>query len=414
MSADEPSFFEPLPRPPGLSKLHAALRLIPDPRTERRPRHALPDLLFIALCSLLSEGESFLDMEEFAVSREDWLRTLIPLEGGPPSHDTFTRVLSAMDTHGFEAAVRAWLREIVPSPVATGAGAGAGAGAAGAGAEVSAAPVRQLAVDGKVLRGSRRGPSGATAMAAAVNVWCIEEGLCFGQRRIPEAGGESTQLQLLLRHMELRGAVLSGDAAHCQHDTASAVIAKGGDYVLNLKGNQPGTKAEIHPLLEAAAASRPPDWEQTEKGHGRLEIRRCWIISRVETLACRGQWSGLRCVALCERESENLVTGKVEKGRRFFLTSLAPDASRIAACVRNHWQVENALHWRLDMLFGEDSHRARTGYAATNLSLLRKMALNLLLIAARPQKLSAKRLRLRATLVPDTLAKLVLPLLGPP
>jgi predicted transposase YbfD/YdcC len=380
---------------PGHGRLHASLHLIPDPRTERRPRHALPDLLFIALCSLLSGGESCVDMEEFALSREDWLRTMIPLAGGPPSHDTFTRVLAALDTHHFEAAVRGWLREIVP-PAPHGGPAGR----------------RQLAVDGKTERGSRRGAPGALVMAATVNVWCVEEGLCFGQRRIPEGDGESTQLQLLLRHMDLRGAILSGDAAHCQHDTASAVIARGGDYVLNLKGNQPGAKAEIYPLLEAAAASRPPDWEEAEKGHGRLEIRRCWVLGEVDTLECRGQWSGLGCVALCERESENLVSGKVEKGRRCFLSSLAPDAALIARCVRHHWQVENALHWRLDMLFREDHQRARTGYAATNLSLLRKMALNLLLLEGRRKNLSAKRLRLRAALQPDTLAALVIPLLG--
>jgi predicted transposase YbfD/YdcC len=395
MSADQSSS-HPSHRLPGFGRLHACLEVIPDPRTERRPRHALADLLFIALCSLLSGGESCVDMEEFALSREDWLRTMIPLEGGAPSHDTFTRVLSALDTHHFEAAVRGWLREIIPPAPCSGSG-----------------TVRQVAVDGKTVRGSRRGTSGALVMAATVNTWCIEEGLCFGQRRIPEADGESTQLQLLLRHLELRGTILSGDAAHCQHDTASSIIAKGGDYVLNLKGNQPTAKEEIYPLLEAAAAKRPPDWIEAEKGHGRLEIRRCWVLGAVESLACRGQWSALRSVALCERESENLVSGKMEKGRRFFLTSLAPDAALIARCVRNHWQVENALHWRLDMLFREDHQRARTGYAATNLSLLRKMALNLLLLAGRPRKLSARRMRLRAALQPETLAAIVSPLLGP-
>jgi len=379
---------------PGARQLHASLQAIPDPRTERRPRHALPDILFIALCSLLAGGDSFLDMEEFAQSREPWLRTMMALEGGPPSHDTFTRVFSALDTHGFEAAVRAWLRQIIPPSPRPGL-----------------RPVRQLACDGKTLRGSRRGVPGALVMAATVNVWCAEEGLCFGQRRIPEEDGESTQLQLLLRHMELRGVVLSADAAHCQHDTASSIIARGGDYVLNLKGNQPSAKAEIHPLLDAAAASRPPDWEQTEKGHGRLEIRRCWVLSEVGELACRGQWSGLRSVALCERESLNLVTGKVEKGRRYFLTSLPPDAALIARCVRQHWQVENGLHWRLDVIFREDHQRARTGYAATNFSLLRKMALNLLL-KARPKGVSANRLRLRAALQPDCLAGIVAPLLA--
>lgn len=384
---------------PGHGGLHESLRALPDPRVLRTPRHSLGDLLFIALCSLLTGGESFSDMEEFACDAEAWLRTMIPMAGGPPSHDTFTRVFSALDTHGFEAAVRGWLRQVVPPP------------AAGAGK----AQPRQIACDGKAQRGSRRGKPGALGMAATVNVWAVEEGLCLAQRRIPETDGESPQLRLLLHHLQLRGVIVSADAAHCQPETASRITAAGGDWLLNLKGNQPAAKAEIHPLLEKEAASRPPDWESTEKGHGRLEIRRCWVIGTVDALACRGQWSGLACVALCERESTDLLTGKVSAGRRFFLSSLPPEAALIARCARRHWQVENSLHWRLDMVFREDAQRARSGYAATNLSQLRKMALNLLRMA-QPAGVSLARLRRRAAWRPDFLAGVVAPLLaaGPP
>lgn len=248
-------------------------------------------------------------------------------------------------------------------------------------------------------------------MAATVNVWAVEEGLCLAQRRIPESDGESPQLQLLLHHLQLKGVILSADAAHCQHETASRITAGGGDYVLNLKGNQPGAKDEVHPLLEKAAASRAPDWELTEKGHGRLEIRRCWVIAEVGSLACRGQWSGLTSIALCERESTNLITGKVTVGRRFFLSSLPADAALIARSVRQHWQVENNLHWRLDMVFREDAQRARSGYAATNLSQLRKMALNLLLLA-QPKGVSIARLRKRAAYNPECLAGIIAPALS--
>lgn len=387
---------EPFP-PPAL--LHHSLRLIPDPRDQRRPKHALPDLLFISLCSLLTGGDSFQDMADFASDEAAWLRTVIPFKGGPPSHDTFTRVFALLDTHAFEGAVRHWMRQLLavpPAPACSG--------------PAAAPALRQVACDGKKLRGSRRGQPGALQMAATVNLWSIEEGLCLAQRRIPEASGEGPQCELLLRHLQLKGVILSGDAAYCQHSLASYVNAQGGDYLLNLKGNQPEAKDEIHPLLETLAASRPPDLEQTEKGHGRLETRRCWVTGDVAGLACRGQWSGLTSMALCERETLHPVTGKVTIGRRFFVTSLQPDAALIARCVRQHWQVENNLHWRLDVIFREDFQRCRSGYAATNLSLMRKMSLNLLLKAS-PGGMSLKRMRLRAARKLDQLTEIIAPLL---
>lgn len=387
--------------PPAL--LHHSLRLIPDPRDQRRPKHALPDLLFISLCSLLTGGDSFQDMADFARDEAAWLRSVIPFQGGPPSHDTFTRIFAVLDTHAFEKAVRHWMHQLLPFPAAP-----ANSGSANTGAAPPA--LRQVACDGKKLRGSRRGQPGALQMAATVNLWSVEAGLCLAQRRIPEASGEGPQGELLLRHLQLKGTLLSGDAAYCQHAIASYVNAQGGDYLLNLKGNQPEAKNEIHPLLETLAASRPPDFEQTEKGHGRLETRRCWVTGDVAGLACRGQWSGLTSIALCERETLDPVTGKVTLGRRFFLTSLQPDASLIARSVRQHWQVENNLHWRLDVIFREDLQRCRSGYAATNLSLLRKMALNLLLQAS-PGGMSLKRMRLRAARNLDQLTEIITPLL---
>lgn len=394
---DFPDLTDPLLLPPP-ALLHHSLRLIPDPRDQRRPKHALPDLLFISLCSLLTGGDSFQDMADFASDEAAWLRTVIPFQGGPPSHDTFTRVFALLDTHAFEGAVRHWMRQLLPFP------------AAPDGSGPAAPPLRQVACDGKKLRGSRRGQPGALQMAATVNLWSIEEGLCLAQRRIPEASGEGPQCELLLRHLQLKNVILSGDAAYCQHSLASYVNAQGGDYVLNLKGNQPEAKAEIHPLLETLAASRPPDLEQTEKGHGRLETRRCWATGDVAGLACRGQWSGLTSLALCERETLDLITGKVTIGRRFFVTSLKPEAGQIARCVRQHWQVENNLHWRLDVIFREDFQRCRSGYAATNLSLMRKMSLNLLLKAS-PPGMSMKRMRLHTARKLDQLTKIIAPLL---
>jgi len=238
--------------PAALRQLHEHLSKLPDPRLWREVSHPLGSILFIALCAVLCGAESFADMELYGRSREQWLRTVIPLaRKGIPSHDTFNRVLSALHWHDFEGAVRQWTLTLLPP------------GSAG---QSSGPP--QYAIDGKTLRGSRTtdAATGQNRFAATVNVWAAAHGLVIDQRRIPEEGSEITALQLLLKHLELRGTVVSMDAAHAQHETVSAIIKGGGEYLVSLKANQPTTHAEVSARLDKAAATRPPDLESVEKG----------------------------------------------------------------------------------------------------------------------------------------------------
>lgn len=398
LSSKKPS--APVLPPAALPQLHAPLAALPDPRLWREVSHPLGSILFIALCAILCGGESFADMALYGKNRAAWLRTVIPLSPrGTPSHDTFNRVLSALHWHDFEGAVRAWVRTLLPP------------GTPGK----DAAPV-QYCADGKVARGSRTldPDTGKIRFAATVNVWAAAHGLVIDQRRIPEEGSEITALQLLLRHLHLEGAVVSMDAAHAQQETLGAIITRGGDYLVSLKDNQPPACAEVTALLTAAAAARPPDDEQVEKGHGRVDTRRLWVVREVSTLSTRGRWKGLAAVILSERESYEVRTGRTTTGRRVYLTSLAATPALLATCIRRHWQVENQVHWVLDVVFREDAQRARSGYAATNLSLLRKIALNLLrLPSAGGGRTSLKGRRLLAAGDPACLADVIAPLFQP-
>jgi predicted transposase YbfD/YdcC len=398
MPRSSPSPDSPELTPDALRALHAHFAALPDPRLWREASHPLGSILFIALCAVICGADSFMDMELYGKSRAAWLRTVIPMgPRGTPSHDTFNRVLSALHWHDFEQAVRDWTLTLLPP-----------------GSSLTERP--QLAIDGKTQRGSRTTDpaDGKNRFVGAVNVLAAAHGLVIDQRRIPEEGSEITALQLLLRHLHLEGTIVSMDAAHAQSETLGAIIKGRGDYLVSLKDNQPTTRAEVAALLDEAAAQRPPDHESTEKGHGRVETRRLWVITGVDQLATRGRWSGLHAVVLSERQTWHARTGRTEIGRRYYLTSLKADAPLLATCIRRHWQVENSVHWVLDVVFREDAHRARSGYAASNCSLLRKIALNLLKQhTAGGDKSSLKGRRLMAAWNPDYLADVIAPFLSP-
>jgi len=270
-------------------------------------------------------------------------------------------------------------------------------------------------------------------------VWCAQRGITVAQRRIPPEGGEVEQLPLLLRHLDLKGCVVSADAAHAQTHTAQVIVERGGEYVLCVKGNQPTTRDAVSAAMEAvrAATAGKAHFESVDKGHGRLETRRCWVSGALEEFAPRGQWKALGSIALIESEREDLATGKISVEQRCYLSSLGisggveSSAARLAGIARTHWSVEpersgdrqpqaarrvseanqNALHWRLDVQWGEDQSRARAGKAATNLSALRKLAMNLLRAVPppvrKPAQVSMRRRHFIATINPNYLAALL-------
>lgn len=395
-----------------LGQLAEKFAQLPDPREQRQPQHLLGDLLVIALCSMLTGGRSFNDMEDYGEGHAEWLRTFLLLPQGIPSHDTFNRVFAALDSHALEGALHQWASqcEVPPWDMTLPEHPNA---------------LHQLAVDGKRLRGSRRqqprtqGGESLTRMDQVLNVWCVQRGITLAQRRIPPEGGEIEQMPLLLRHLDLKGCVVSADAAHAQTHTAQVIVERGGEYVLCVKGNQPSTHDAV---AEALAAVRTltkdqPHFESVEKGHGRLETRRCWISGELGEFAPRGQWKALGSIALIESRREDLATGKVSIEERCYISSLGikggveQSAARLADIARSHWSVENALHWRLDVQWGEDQSRARAGKAATNLSALRKLAMNLLRTVPPPVRnpatVSLRRRHYIATINPNYLATLL-------
>jgi predicted transposase YbfD/YdcC len=357
------------------------LEEVPDPRVQSTVDHDLSDLLTIALCTILCGGDSFYDMEEFGEVRLPWLKTFLRLRHGAPKHDTYNRVFQALDPEKFGDCLSRWTQSVRTV----------------LGGEV-------VALDGKSVR---RALNQGEDMRVIVSAWATESGLLLGQRKVRNKSNEITAVPELLRSLELAGCIVTADALHCQKNIAKEIIEADADFVLALKGNQGTAYDEVKTFLDDAIERKDASLvyqETLEKSHGRLETRRYWQTEQIGWFADRAQWEGLRSVGVVEARRE--IKGKVSVERRYYLSSLSADAAKFARAVRGHWGVENQLHWVLDVVFGEDQSRARTGNAAENLAATRRLAINLLR-RDKSCKRSIKGKLMRAAIDPDYL-KLVL------
>ena len=333
---------------------------LPDPRLDRTRRHRLIDILVIGLCSLLTVGEGFTDMEFMGRVRGAWFKTFLELPNGIPSHDTFNRVFSALDPRRFLECFGRWVGRLCPAVQGV------------------------VAIDGKALR---RAAAAGEPLPHIVNAWAVESGLTLGQVKVDDKSNEITAMPQLLAALQLKGCIVTIDAMGCQKDIAAAIVAKGADYVLALKGNQGAAHEEITRFLDDAI---PRGWQQPvarhgavfdfhetlDKGHGRRERRRYWQTTDIAWFHDGKLWKGLHSVGVVE--SHRTVQGRRTVERRYYLSSLPLHAKTFAHAVRQHWRIENPLHWSLDVTFREDQSRARTRYAAQNLATLRRLALNLI------------------------------------
>ena len=350
-----------------------------DPRVERNREHLLEEILLIAIAAVLSGAESWNDIEEYGDSKQEWLQTFLRLPGGIPSHDTFNRVFSALDPEEFEQGFAAWVGSI---------------------AKLTAGEV--VAIDGKTLCGTRQ--DGKKQLVHMVSAWASANNLVLGQRKVDDKSNEITAIPKLLAALELSGTVVTIDAMGCQRTIAEKIVDKKADYILAVKDNQQLLLDDIKDSFRMLAADTVA--EEIDCGHGRVERRRCTVLGDLTLLDKPGDWKGLRSLVRIEAERFHKATGKTEHETRYYISSLASDAARLLSLIRQHWGIENKLHWVLDVAFAEDLSRKRAGNAAQNFSLLNRIALNLLKRET-TLKRGIKGKRLKAAWDPAYLLKLL-------
>jgi predicted transposase YbfD/YdcC len=342
-----------------LEALITALETIEDPRCEWKVEHRLLDILVIAVCAVLGEAESFEDIALYGRCKHEWLAQFLALPNGIPSHDTFRRVLMLVDPDAFERCFLGWVRAVFRPEE-----------------EVP----RQVAIDGKTVRRSFDRRKGRSPLHL-VSAYATEGGLVLAQRATESKGGELAVLPELLDGLDLRGCLVSLDALACQPGIAERVVACGGDYLLALKGDRKKAHAEVKARFAANAfavgAPLRPCFDAFDESHGRLVRRRVFACTDLTPFAALADWPGLATVVAVETIRGIPGRGKVTAEIRYYLSSARLPPERLAAASRNHWRIENGLHWILDVTFREDASRMRERNAVRNLALLRKIALNL-------------------------------------
>ncbi len=356
-----------------------------DPRIERTRVHDLFELVVVALCGTIAGADSWADIERFGNHRLPWLRTFLKLEWGIPSHDTFGRVFSLLDPAELVGCIQRWLDEI--------------------GREMG----RHIAIDGKTLRGSFDKAAGRNPLHL-VSAWASDARLTLGQVAVDSKSNEITAIPLLLELLDLKGATVSIDAMGCQKEIAAKIVAAGGDYVLALKDNHPtlheAVGEEFTAVLEAQVPTPGMRRHVTvETSRGRKERREYMALPAPKSLLSLADWAGLATLVMVLRITQ--IDG-VEKGEiSYYLSSLPPNVKSPATAIRQHWSIENQLHWVLDVTFTEDASRIRKRHAPQTSAMLRRLAVSIL-SSDTSVKDSLRGKRYRACLSTDTLERILL------
>jgi len=369
-------------------KLHSTASIVdhfasvPDPRMDRRKRHKLSDIFFITLCAVICGADDWASIEQFGNAKEKWFTDVLDLQHGIPSHDTFGRVFSLIDTQQFSGCFSRWVADLTDL----------------SGGEI-------IAIDGKCLRRSLDRASGKSAIYM-VSAWANRNQLVLGQQRVDDKSNEITAIPKLLMQLNIAGAVVTMDAMGCQTAIAQQIVDQEADYLLSLKGNQGTLHQDVKLYFESANTCPPIGHTSYDGGHGRIETRIVRATADIKWLTKdHSHWPKLTSIIAVTAIRE--CKDKTTEETRYFISSLdASNPERLGQIVRAHWGIENNLHWVLDYAFREDDQRMRSGNGDANMAVVRHIALNLVK-TEKTVKLGVKNKRLNAGWDENYLLKIV-------
>lgn len=326
-------------------------KAIQDPRREHRKEHLLIDIIFITICAVICGADDWYEIETYGKRKEQWLKTILELPNGIPSHDTFNRVFSALDPQVLQRSFLNWVESVA-----------------------RLAEGRIISIDGKRLCNS--GEKGSKAIIHMVSAWSNDNNMVLAQQKVGDKSNEITAIPLLLDMLTVKGCIITIDAMGCQKDIAEKIKDKEADYILAVKENHEFLYDDIRDAFTQTQATQTHI--QTDMGHGRIEKRTCRIITETDWICKKQNWKGLQTLIAIESTRTFKATGETQNQTRYFISSRLDQPSFFNKAVREHWGIENKLHWVLDVAFNEDGSTKRAGVAAENFSFISKVALNLL------------------------------------
>lgn len=350
------------------------LAALDDPRIDRTKKHELIDILVIAICAVICGAKSWVQIQDFGEAKKEWFSIFLNLKHGIPSHDTFRRLFLILDSKKFLEIFMNWVAAVTED-----------------------VDLKQICIDGKTLRRSFD-ESKMKDSIHMINAWSTGASLSLGQLKSDGKKNEIKTIPKLLDLLDVKGCIVSIDAMGCQREIAEKIISKEADYLFALKGNHPYLEERVKEKFDSA--SRPgrktfliEEHTEEEKGRGRVECRHYRVITAKDDrplgINPLEKWKDLNSIIEVNSKRITIKTGEINEETRYYISSSTKGAQDFSSAIRGHWEVENKLHWVLDVVFREDDYRGNAGYSAENFSLLRQFALNL--IKQEPSKKSIKR-----------------------
>ena len=342
----------------GSSNIIDHFKNIEDPRIERNKKHLVWDIISLTICAVVCGCETWEEIELYGKEKEGWLKTILELPHGIPSHDTIRRLFIRLNPEQLQECFLSWVEAVRKSTEG----------------EI-------VAIDGKTARRTHDRLKDKAPLHM-VSAWSHENRLILGQVKTDEDSNEITAIPRLLKLLELKGSIVTIDAIGTQKEIAEAIVEKEANYVLAVKANRPTLHEELQWFfddidLEADLEAKLVDYDRdVEKDHGRIEIRECVCSKEIDWLKPYLEgWLGVKSIAMVK--ATRIIGEQESQESRYYLSSLEPHATLLSKAVRAHWGVENSVHWVLDAVFREDESRMRTGNSPENYAILRRMALNL-------------------------------------
>lgn len=363
-----------------------------DPRIDRTKKHDLIDILVIAVCAVICGAKTWTQIEDFGEAKLELFSSFLDLKNGIPSHDTFRRLFMILDSEKFLEIFIKWVSAVTKNT-----------------------DLKQICVDGKTLRRSFDKGKKSSAIHM-LNAWSTGASLSLGSMMSDGKNNEIKTIPKLLDLLDVKGSLISIDAMGCQINIAKKILSKEANYLLALKGNQEKLEERVKEKFDSISNSGPKPFmiseftEEKDKKRGRFEKRKCRVITKKEGKSLGinplEKWPSLNSLIEIHSQRINAITGHVSEEKRYYISSELENAEYFLKATKLHWEVENKLHWVLDVTFKEDDCRCSIGNSAQNFAMLRQFALNL--IRQEPTKKSVDRKQKLAGWVNEYLLEILL------